>query len=153
MNALELRVPPLASLFISCLLIGLIALGTAPLPWAYTTRVGIGGSAAIAGLLIAWSGVVSFRRARTTVNPLRPEAATSLVASGIYRYTRNPMYLGMLLVLVGWIVFLARPWALVVLPAFVAYMNRFQIGPEERALEGIFGGEFEAYRRAVRRWL
>ncbi|HWS28033.1 MAG TPA: isoprenylcysteine carboxylmethyltransferase family protein [Xanthomonadales bacterium] len=153
MNALELRVPPLALLFISCLLIGLIALGTAPLPWAYTTRVGIGGSAAIAGLLIAWSGVVSFRRARTTVNPLRPEAATSLVASGIYRYTRNPMYLGMLLVLIGWTVFLARPWALAVLPAFVAYMNRFQIGPEERALEGVFGGEFEAYRRRVRRWL
>jgi len=153
MNALELRVPPLALLFISCLLIGLIALGTAPLAWVYPTRVAIAASAAIAGLLIAWSGVVSFRRARTTVNPLRPEAATSLVASGIYRYTRNPMYLGMLLVLIGWTVFLARPWALAVLPAFVAYMNRFQIGPEERALEGVFGGEFEAYRRAVRRWL
>jgi len=153
MNALELRVPPLALLFISGVLIGLIALGTAPLAWVYPTRVAIAASAAIAGLLIAWSGVVSFRRARTTVNPLRPEAATSLVASGIYRYTRNPMYLGMLLVLIGWTVFLARPWALAVLPAFVAYMNRFQIGPEERALEGVFGGEFEAYRRAVRRWL
>ena len=153
MNALELRVPPLALLFISGVLIGLIALGTAPLAWVYPTRVAIAASAAIAGLLIAWSGVVSFRRARTTVNPLRPEAATSLVASGIYRYTRNPMYLGMLLVLIGWTVFLARPWALAVLPAFVAYMNRFQIGPEERALEGIFGGEFAAYRRAVRRWL
>jgi protein-S-isoprenylcysteine O-methyltransferase Ste14 len=63
------------------------------------------------------------------------------------------MYLGMLLVLVGWAVYLARPWALAVLPAFVIYMNRFQIGPEERVLDGIFGAEFAAYRRRVRRWL
>mgnify|MGYP002080078098 CR=1 FL=1 len=63
------------------------------------------------------------------------------------------MYLGMLLVLLGWSVYLARPWALAVLTAFVVYMTRFQIRPEERALERIFGGEFEAYRRTVRRWL
>ncbi len=153
MNALELRLPPLALLVISGALIGLIALGTPPMTWGYTTRVGIGASAAIAGLLIAWSGVITFRRARTTVNPLHPEAATALVAGGIYRYTRNPMYLGMLLVLLGWSVYLARPWALAVLTAFVVYMTRFQIRPEERALERIFGGEFEAYRRTVRRWL
>jgi len=64
------------------------------------------------GIAIALSGVVAFRRARTTVNPLKPDAASSLVESGIYRYTRNPMYVGLALALVGWAVYLAAPLAL-----------------------------------------
>jgi protein-S-isoprenylcysteine O-methyltransferase Ste14 len=150
---LELRVPPLAVLLIAGVVMGMIALWTPSLAWSQPVRVGIGEAFAAIGILIAVSGLVAFRRARTTASPLRPDKASSLVASGIYRYTRNPMYLGMLLVLVGWAVYLARPWALLVLPAFVMYMNRFQIGPEERVLEGIFGAEFDAYRRSVRRWL
>ncbi len=150
---LELRVPPLAVLLIAGALMGMIALATHSLGWSYPIRVVSGLAFAAIGILIAVSGLVSFRRARTTASPLRPDKASSLVASGIYRYTRNPMYLGMLLVLVGWAVYLARPWALLVLPVFVIYMNRFQIGPEERVLGGIFGGEFANYRRRVRRWL
>ena len=153
MTSLELRVPPLAVLLIAGLLMGLTALWAPALAWPTQIRIGAGAGILTLGILIAVSGVVAFRRARTTVNPLRPDGASSLVASGIYRYTRNPMYLGMLLVLIGWAVYLARPWALLVLPVFVAYMNRFQIGPEERVLERIFGAEFEAYRRRVRRWL
>lgn len=150
---LELRVPPLAVLLVAGVAMGLIALGTAPLAWPRGIRTGVAIAVAGIGILVAISGVVAFRRARTTVNPMRPDGASSLVASGIYRWTRNPMYLGMLLVLVGWAAYLARPWALLLLPAFVLYMNRFQIGPEERVLEGIFGAEFEAYRSRVRRWL
>ena len=153
MTSLELRVPPLAVLLIAGLLMGLTALWAPALAWPTQIRIGAGAGILTLGILIAVSGVVAFRRARTTVNPLRPDGASSLVASGIYRYTRNPMYLGMLLVLIGWAVYLARPWALLVLPVFVAYMNRFQIEPEERVLERIFGAEFEAYRRRVRRWL
>jgi protein-S-isoprenylcysteine O-methyltransferase Ste14 len=153
MNSLELRVPPLAVLLVAGVLMGLIALSTPPMAWPNAVRFGIATAVASAGILIAVSGLLAFRRARTTASPLRPDKASSLVASGIYRYTRNPMYLGMLLVLVGWAVYLARPWALAVLPAFVIYMNRFQIGPEERVLDGIFGAEFAAYRRRVRRWL
>jgi protein-S-isoprenylcysteine O-methyltransferase Ste14 len=150
---LELRVPPLAVLLIAGVLMGLIALWTPSLAWPHAIRVGSGAAFAAIGILIAVSGLVAFRRARTSASPLRPDKASSLVASGTYRYTRNPMYLGMLLVLIGWAAYLARPWALAVLPAFVIYMNRFQIGPEERVLAGIFGAEFEAYRRSVRRWL
>ncbi len=150
---LELRVPPLAVLLIAGVLMGLIAPWTPALTWSQAIRVGSGAAFAAIGILIAISGLVAFRRARTTVNPMRPDGASSLVASGIYRYTRNPMYLGMLLVLIGWAAYLARPWALAVLPVFVLYMNRFQIGPEERVLEGIFGAEFEAYRSRVRRWI
>lgn len=150
---LELRVPPLAVLLIAGVLMGLSALWTPPLAWSPAIRILSGATIAAIGILIAIFGVVAFRRARTTVNPMRPDGASSLVASGIYNYTRNPMYLGMLLVLIGWAAYLARPWALAVLPVFVIYMNRFQIGPEERVLEGIFGAEFDAYRSRVRRWM
>jgi protein-S-isoprenylcysteine O-methyltransferase Ste14 len=108
---------------------------------------------AVAGVVISGSGVLSFRRARTTVNPLKPESATVLVKSGIYLLTRNPMYLGLLVILLGWAVFLANAAAFVFLPAFIWYMNRFQIEPEERALAVLFGKEFASYKSCVRRWL
>src|SRR5437763_12668176 len=90
------------------------------------------------GLAIAIAGVISFQRAKTTINPTRPDSASALVASGVYGFTRNPMYLGLLLVLLAWGVFLANALALIWVPAFVAYMNRFQISPEERALTSLF---------------
>lgn len=105
------------------------------------------------GVGVAAAGVVSFRRARTTVNPLQPATASSLVVSGIYRLTRNPMYLGALLVLVGWAVFLANAVAFLISPMFVFYLNRFQIAPEEKALASLFGPEFTAYCARVRRWI
>lgn len=99
------------------------------------------------------SGVMAFRRARTTVNPLNPEAATALVIVGVYRYTRNPMYVGLATMLVGWAVYLAAPLALLGPPIFVLFIARFQIVPEERALAEKFGREFADYRKKVRRWL
>jgi protein-S-isoprenylcysteine O-methyltransferase Ste14 len=105
------------------------------------------------GLAIMLTGVISFRRAQTTINPLKPETATALVTSGVYRYTRNPMYLGMLLVLLGWSVFLASPAALTGVVAFGLYIQRFQILPEERALVAVFGSTFTDYMSRVRRWL
>ncbi|MCY1553776.1 Phospholipid methyltransferase [compost metagenome] len=107
----------------------------------------------LAGAFVALFGVASFRRAKTTVNPTTPGAASALVDSGIYRYSRNPMYLGLLLVLAGWGLWLAHALALLGLPAFVVYMNRFQIAPEERALTAVFGDAFAAYRQKVRRWI
>ena len=108
---------------------------------------------ALAGLATAGLGVMAFRRARTSCSPLRPEAASHLVCAGIYRRTRNPMYLGMLLLLLGWGALLANALALVFAVAFVPLMNRLQIGPEERTLAERFGAEFAAYRAAVRRWI
>ena len=108
---------------------------------------------AFAGIAVALLGVVAFRRARTTVNPTMPHAASSLVSTGVYRFSRNPMYLGFLLALIGYAVFLANGPAVLLVPAFVMYMNRFQIGPEERALSGIFGEKFTSYAQRVRRWL
>jgi len=107
----------------------------------------------VAGVCVALLGVASFRRARTTVNPLKPEKASALVMSGIYRYTRNPMYLGLLLALIASAFFLSNALAFLFLPAFILYMNRFQIAPEERMLASMFGQEFTAYLSKVRRWL
>ncbi|KPA98057.1 methyltransferase family protein [Pseudomonas asplenii] len=148
------RIPPplVATLF------GLLAwLAARHLPGtlalAIEWRVGLALVVLLAGVATCLAGVFSFRRARTTVNPLRPETASALVRSGIYRYTRNPMYLGFATVLVAWCIFLAWPPALLGVLGFVLYMNRFQIGPEERALAGLFGRDFTQYCSEVRRWL
>ena len=106
-----------------------------------------------AGFLCGVAGIMSFLKARTTVHPGRPEHAARLVTTGIYRNTRNPMYLGLLFMLAGWSLALANTLAMLALPAFVACMNRLQILPEERILREKFGAEFDAYSRKARRWL
>lgn len=111
------------------------------------------GACLAVGLAIGLAGVRSFRSAGTTVNPLKPDGSSALVVNGIFRRTRNPMYLGLLLLLLGWGLYLANPFALLLVVAFPPYMNRFQIRPEERALEAAFGQAFTEYRRRVRRWL
>jgi protein-S-isoprenylcysteine O-methyltransferase Ste14 len=152
-SSLELRIPPVA-----------VLLGTAFLMWTAaaigparlldgTSRVSLTTSLLVAGVALAAWGVRDFRRARTTVDPLAPERATALVTSGIYRWTRNPMYLGMLLVLGAWAAWLGSPVALLGLPLFLSYMNRYQVRPEERALAARFPEHFEPYTRRVRRWL
>lgn len=107
----------------------------------------------VLGMIISIAGVIAFRQARTTVNPLRPESASVLVVSGIYQITRNPMYLGFVLFLCAWGVYLMVIWNVVWIIFYIYYITRFQILPEERALETIFGHEFVGYRHRVRRWL
>jgi protein-S-isoprenylcysteine O-methyltransferase Ste14 len=102
---------------------------------------------------IAVSGMVAFRRARTTINPVRASEASSLVNSGVYRLTRNPMYLGWALTLLAWALYLGNLVALVFVPIFVWYITRFQIKPEERILSELFGTEFASYSSKVRRWI
>ena len=108
---------------------------------------------ALLGALTCLAGVVAFRRANTTVNPMKPDTTKSLVVSGIYGYTRNPMYLGFLLLLMAWAGALSNVLALGSLLAFVLYMNRFQILPEERMLASRFSQDYAEYRARVRRWL
>ena len=105
------------------------------------------------GVLVALLGVLAFRQANTTVDPRVPQQSSSLVIRGIYRYSRNPMYLGFLLLLIAWGCYLQSGVALLLLPLFVLYMNRFQITPEERHLLHKFGADYQAYLTQVRRWL
>lgn len=118
---------------------------------AIPARVPVGVALALAGLAICGAGVASFRRAGTTVNPMTPEASSALVETGIYAYTRNPMYLGFATLLAGWAVALSNGASLALLPLFVLYLDRYQIRPEERALAPLFGDAFAAYANRVRR--
>jgi protein-S-isoprenylcysteine O-methyltransferase Ste14 len=103
--------------------------------------------------LIALAAFGAFWKARTSINPLKPERASVLVTHGIYRFTRNPMYLSLLLLLLSYASYLWT-WEAIVGPiAFVAYVTRFQIVPEERVLESKFGSDFAEYKRRVRRWI
>jgi protein-S-isoprenylcysteine O-methyltransferase Ste14 len=106
------------------------------------------------GLVVVVLALLPFHRSRTTVDPRHPERASRLVTHGVYRVSRNPMYLAMLLGLVAWGLWLGQVAAVLLGPVFfVAYLNRRQIEPEERALAAAFGEEYERYRRTVRRWL
>jgi protein-S-isoprenylcysteine O-methyltransferase Ste14 len=153
MQALELKIPPLAVGVILGGLMWLIRSAAPALTVPFPGRQVIAGVAVIAGTMVIGLGILSFRRAKTTVNPMKPDSASSLVVSGIYGMTRNPMYLGFFVILIGWAIFLSNALAFVCLPLFILYMNRFQIQPEERALASLFGEDFAAYRLRVRRWL
>lgn len=153
MNALETRIPPPLVGLIMGAVAWLASSASAPTGIDFTVRLAAAIGLALLGLAISFAGVRTVRRAQTTLNPLKPETATALVIHGIYSRTRNPMYLGMATWLLAWSAWLGTPLGLIGAPLFVLYMNRFQIGPEERALGRLFGAEFSAYQSRVRRWL
>ncbi len=99
------------------------------------------------------SSVREFRASDTTVNPITPESARSLVVAGPHRYSRNPMYVGMAGALVGHALWRGRVRALIPAAAFVLYIDREQIPAEETALREKFGPDYDAYTTRVRRWL
>ncbi|MDE2018054.1 MAG: isoprenylcysteine carboxylmethyltransferase family protein [Hyphomicrobiales bacterium] len=152
MDRLERMIPPPVVL----LLIGAAMRWTAPalpaaaLPgWA---RVAWAFAFGGAGAALLAAAVFGFFRARTTVDPIRIDRASTLVVDGVYRVSRNPIYLADALFLVAWAGWLASPLTLAGPAALVAYLTRFQIRPEERFLAAKFGARYEAYRAAVRRW-
>ncbi|WP_295555049.1 methyltransferase family protein [uncultured Stenotrophomonas sp.] len=153
MRWLETRVPP-PLVMLLCGAIGYLAsrLAAAPLVPLPMPASLAGGLVAI-GLTLNLLPKLAFRRARTTVNPLRPAVASALVTQGVYRYTRNPMYLGQATVLAGVMLYLRSPVALLAVPLFVLYITRLQIVPEERALSARFPEAYTAFRQRVRRWL
>jgi protein-S-isoprenylcysteine O-methyltransferase Ste14 len=152
-QSLELKIPPLVWMLTCALAM-----------WAYSQRLPeygfhlphsrvIGGLLALTGCGVAISGVLTFRRASTTVNPVSPDKARSLVVEGAYQFTRNPMYLGMVLILLGWFAILQNLVCLIFVACFIVVIGEFQIRPEERALEDIFGLEYIEYKNQVFRWL
>jgi len=104
-------------------------------------------------VIVALLGVRAFRQAKTALDPTTPEKASSVVTNGIFSYTRNPMYLGLTAVLVGWAVWLSVPWVLLGPVTLMLYLTRFQIIPEERIMSSKFGRNYDEYRKRVRRWL
>ena len=152
MRWLENRIPPPVVGIVVAIAMWLLAQWwpivrfSLPSPWLVCLAV------ASLGGFVSTAGAREFRRMKTTVNPLHPERASSVVTAGIYQYTRNPMYVGIALVLLGFFLAFGGVSAAVGLPVFVWYITRFQIIPEERILEAKFGGEYSAFRASVRRW-
>ena len=105
------------------------------------------------GFFITFSSASNFKKKETTVNPIKPEEASQLVTDGFFKITRNPMYLGMLLFLLGLSIYNGLIVGLVFLPLFVGYITFFQIIPEESAMIEIFGEDYKAYMKKVRRWI
>ena len=152
-RTLELKIPPVLLTLIFGALMWLVSLIVPGSTLPATLRIACLLAFAAAGAFVGLYAVISFRKAQTTVNPLKPHACSSLVDSGVFRFTRNPMYLALVLALVGWALFLGNIYSLALTALFVAYMNRFQIQPEERALETLFGQAYIDYRHRVRRWI
>ena len=150
---LELKVPPpVVAVLVALAMRGLWRLGPV-LDLPATFRHVAAFMLAATGIATAVSGVIGFRRARTTLRPENPEKTSALVTGGIYRITRNPMYLGLVLVLTAWALALAAPWTLLGPAFFALYIQRFQIRPEERVLAAKFGGAYARYCDEVRRWI
>jgi len=153
MTTLDTRLPPPIVLLLCGLLAWLCAHQLPGFAFSLPMRVTIVTVTASAGILLNLVPKLLFQRAGTTVNPLRPQRTTHLVTHGVYRFTRNPMYLGQALVLLAACLRLRNAVALGVIPVFIAYITRFQILPEERHLAQRFGPAFDAFRTRTRRWL
>lgn len=153
MNFLENRIPPPLVALIVAVLMWLVSrwLPATSMPSGLT--YGLAAVLLIVALIFSISGMSSFRRAGTTVNPVKIENASSLVTGGTYSLTRNPMYVGLTLVLSAWAFFLGNLWTLAGPVVFVAFTTVFQIMPEERMLTAKFGDSYRDYCRRVRRWV
>jgi protein-S-isoprenylcysteine O-methyltransferase Ste14 len=153
MKSLELKIPPPAVAMLIAAAMWVLSLAAPAFQLPTFVRAVTASAIALVGGGFSLAGILEFRRAKTTVNPMKPQSASSLVTSGVYRFTRNPMYVGLLFVLVGWAVCLSAAWPLVGPVAFVVYIGRFQIAPEEHVLAELFGRGYSAYKSGVRRWL
>ena len=153
MPQLELRIPPLVLAAAFAVAIALVSVHAPLLRIPIPGHKYAGAALVIVGLMVSAVGVLQFRRARTTVNPMSPHKASAVVSSGLYRWSRNPMYLGMAVALLGLAVWASALAAYLLVVAFCWYLTLFQIIPEEKALLAAFGPEFAQYMAKVRRWV
>ena len=150
---LETKIPPPLLGFATALLMWLLAqlLPTLSMVSPNLYRVGI--VVMLAGVCLDVIGLLQFRKNNTTISPLSPEKASNMVTTGLYKYSRNPMYLGLLIILTGWSLYLGNLASIACLPIFVRLITKFQILPEERILKERFGAPYEEYLGKVRRWI
>jgi protein-S-isoprenylcysteine O-methyltransferase Ste14 len=153
MNSLELKIPPLVVLVAFGMVAFALSLVIPSMTFTLAHSTVIAGAIAIAGIGVALAGVIAFHRSGTTVNPTTPEKSLVVVSTGIYRFTRNPMYLGFALVFAGLATYLSNAASLLMLPLFIGYLTKFQIKPEERVLLAKFGAPLHEYMATLRRWI
>lgn len=153
MKALETLIPPPVVALIFAGLMWWSASLTPIVDMDSSLQIGLISLFMALGAMFSLTGVLTFRKARTTVNPHKPHEASKLVISGIYRMTRNPMYVGLAFVLSAWGVYLGSLVSFAGVLGYVVYIHGLQILPEERALIKLFGEEYREYQSKVRRWL
>ena len=150
---LALKIPPPVQALIFGVLMWLldksIALGQFDFPMQLPLAILF----AVLGVALVVTSMLAFRKASTTIDPFHPEEASQLVVKGIFGYSRNPMYLSLLCVLVGWAIWLGSVFNLILIAGFVTYITTFQIKPEEEVLKTHFGEAHEQYCSNVRRWI
>ena len=152
-TVLENRIPPPIVMVVTGLAMWALSWVTSMVHIPAGIRYGVVGVLLVFGVSVAGLAVSSFRRAGTTINPVKIDNASSLVTTGIYAFTRNPMYVGLATLLVTLAVLLSNAWLLLGPLFFVLYITRFQIIPEERVMQAKFGSAYDAYKARVRRWL
>ena len=152
-HTLENRVPPPVVVVLIGVAMAVIAWFTPAVEVGNIVRFTGGGVIIALGAWVVVQGARTFWRNRTTIDPVELGRASALVTGGVFRLSRNPMYVGFTATLVGWAVCLAAPWALFGPVAFVLFTTRFQIIPEERVMRAKFGQVYDDYRAQVRRWL
>ena len=151
---LELNVPPIVIVFLSAaMMYSLAATFRHEDVLIMPLRIGLSLSAAVIAITILILAVSAFHKHRTTVNPLDPEKATSIVRSGIYSYSRNPMYLAMFIALLAWGLLLGQVSTSIGLAVYVFAITRLQILPEEKILTRKFGGNYVRYVESTGRFL
>ena len=106
-----------------------------------------------AGILIFVNPVLQFIKSKTTVNPIQFEEVNKLVTSGIFKYSRNPMYLGMLMIVLSTSIFYLNIYSILTPLLFILWINKFQIKREEEFLIEKFGDEYLSYKKKTRRWI
>lgn len=153
MKALETKIPPPAIALAFAALIWWMASYLPQIDIKFMPKIVIVSVLVAIGAIFDLSGLITFLRAKTTVNPMKPHASSALVTTGIYKVTRNPMYVGLVFILSGWCIYLNSPAALVGVAGFILYIHTLQILPEERMLITLFGEEYIEYQSSVRRWL
>lgn len=145
---LENRLPPPILALAVALAMWPAAALPAPL-WRTTAALLLFGIAGAFGV----PALRSFRRAETTIDPVRIERASRLVTDGVFGLTRNPMYVSLVLMLAALALWLGGPWVWAGPLGFALFIDRLQIRPEERALEALFGADYVRYKSRVRRWI
>ncbi|MBQ4833314.1 isoprenylcysteine carboxylmethyltransferase family protein [Pseudoalteromonas sp. MMG010] len=145
------KIPPVLVLFVFALFMALIAFKTAIDYSSFITVLSL--LSVSIGVIFGIAGVISFRQAKTTLNPQKIDNTSELVTSGIFKITRNPMYVGLTFLLIGWGFWLTSIYALIGVVGFVFYITYFQIKPEEKALLRLFPEQYKHYMSKVRRWL
>ncbi len=148
---MKTKIPPPVIAIICIIINYLSTYFSNPINFPYIEIIGV--FILLLGLITTILAIRLFRKHKTTVNPLRPEETTTLVTTGIFSKTRNPMYLGLFFVVSSTILFFGSWFGVVTLIFFVWYLSKFQIIPEEEAMEKLFGDKYNEYRQNIRRWI